>query len=305
MARYDSGLITINGAGGVQELIPAVIVPEIQITAAREEVFLPLARRIDLTGPGDDFTIPQGGALTWTAYTGGDLPAEQAFNTAARTVTPTLRQLDVTIPIDVLQATQMSIQEGVIREAGLGLAASRDAGFAALYTEAPASTPDHEIGAASTALSFLSLRQGINLLYVQEAPRRFAWVVYPTQWAGELLLDDTLINASVKGSPVLTQGVGANGYVTSVLDVDIYISPQVVLSTTYRSMMFSKNAALGYGFKRLRHPVTGQEQEVLMDIDWNSARRLVEMNMTYHADFEGLKGSSTTTNNWLVEIVSS
>jgi hypothetical protein len=69
-------------------------------------------------------------------------------------------------------------------------------------------------------------------------------------------------------------------------------------------MMFSKNAALGYGFKRLTHPVTGASQEVLMDIDWNSGRRSIEMNMTYHADFEGLKGSSTTTNNWLVDIIS-
>ncbi len=299
MARYD--LITLNTSGGVQELIPEIILEGIQVTAAREEVFMPLARRLDLTGAGDSFHYAQGGALTWTAYTGGDSPAEQAFNTGARTLTPTLRQLDVVIPIDVLQAARVDIKEAVMREAGLGLAASHDAGFAALYTEAPTS-PDHELTAGT--LSFTQLRDASALLYAAEAPRRFAWVVYPTQWAGQLLLDDTLINASVKGNPVLTKGVGANGYVTSVLDVDIFISPQIVSSTTYRSMFFSQNAAIGYGYKNLTHPVTGTSQEVLIDLDWNSGRRSLEINMTYHADFEGLKGTSTTTNNWMVEIPS-
>lgn len=300
MARYAA--ITLNTSGGVQELIPEIVLAEVQATAAREEVFMPLVRRLDLTGPGDSFHLPQGGALTWSTYTGGDSPDEQAFNTAARTLTPALRQLDVVIPIDVIGASAVDVQAAVAREAALGLAANRDAGFAALYTEAPASTPDHELTAAT--LSFTQLRDASALLYTQEAPRPFAWVVYPTQWAGELLLDDTLINAAVKGQPVLTNGMGPNGFVTRVLDVDIYVSPQIVESTTHRSMFFSKNAALGYGFKRLTHPVTGNSQEILMDIDWNSARRSIEINMTYQADFEGLKGSSTTTNNWLVEIPS-
>jgi hypothetical protein len=298
MARFD--LITLNTSGGVQELIPEIVLEGIQVTAAREEVFMPLARRLDLTGAGDSFHYAQGGALTWTAYTGGDEQAEQAFNTAARTLTPTLRHLDVIVPIDVLQAARVDIQQSVMNEAGLGLAASRDAAFAALYTEAPTS-PDHELTAGT--LSFLQLRQGMELLYIQEAPRPFSWVVYPTQWAGELLLDDTLINASVKGSPVLTNGMGANGFLTRVLDVNIYTSPQIVESTTHRSMMFAAGA-IGYGYKMLTHPVTGATQEVLVDLDWNSGRRSVEINMTYHADFEGLKGSSNTGNNWMVEIPS-
>lgn len=304
MARYSA--ITVNDTtGGIAELIPAVIVPEIVDTAAREEVFMPLARRFDLTGAGDDFTVPQAGALAWGAYSDHSSgPTETAFDTGGCVLTPTLRVLDVIIPIEVAQASALNLEQAIIREAGIGLAASHDAAFAALYAEASATSPDHlGIGTNGVALSFVSLRSALDLLYLQEAPRRFAWVVYPTQWTGELLLDDTLINASVKGSPVLTQGVQPGGFITSVLDVDIYVSPQILESSGRHSMMFSKNAALGYGFKRLQHPVTGAANEVLMDIDWNSAQRTIEMNMTYHADFESVKGGSTA-NNWLVDYIS-
>lgn len=303
MARYSQ--LSSNSSGGIQELIPAVVIPEVIATSARQEVFMPLVRRLDLTGPGDDFNVPNAGALTWSTYTSGNSPDEQAFNTSQRTITPTLRQLDVVIPIDALQGSIVNVQDEIVKEAGLGLALSHDAGFAALYTEAIASNPDHlGIGTDGTAMSFLSLRTGMGLLYAQNAPKRFAWVLHPDQWAGELLLDDTMINAAVKGAAVLTQGMGANGFITSVLDVDIYVCDQIIESSGRHSIMLSKNAAFGYGFKRLTHPVTGASQEILMDTDWNSARRSLEINMTYHADFEGLKGSSTTTNNWIVDLIS-
>jgi len=303
MARLD--LLTLNDGNGVDHFIPDIILSEVQATAAREEVFMPLARRIDCTGPGDTYKVPQAGALSFGSLTvSSTAPAEDRFTSEARTLTPALRYCDVIVSVDAMQSAQASVMDAIVREAGIALAADRDAGFAALYTEAPSSGPDHEIGTDGTSLSFASLRSGLDLLYIQQAPRRFAWVVYPTQWAGELLLDDTLINASVKGQPVLTQGMQAGGYVTSVLDCDIHVSDQILESSGRHSMMFSKNAALGYGFKRLTHPVTGNAQELMIDIDWNSAYRFIEINMTYWADFEGLKGSSTTTNNWLVDIIS-
>ncbi len=168
--------------------------------------------------------------------------------------------------------------------------------------EAPSSSPDHIRGTDGTQLSFGDLRIAQGLLYTQKAPKRFAWVIHPDQ-VTELLKDDTFINASVKGSPVLTQGTGANGFLTSVLDVDIYMAEQIIESTGKNSMMFSKNAALGYGFKRLAPP-GGAPQEVMMDIEWNSSRRSVEINMTIHAHFEGVKGVSATANTWLVTTVS-
>jgi len=307
MTRYGQQTFNDTGNPGIEKYVPAVVLSDVQATAATEEVFMPLVKRIDLTGPGDAFDYPQGGALTWAAFTAGGAnpPDETEMAAGARTLAPSLRVRDVVVPIDSLQGSAVDVTAVISREAGIGLAKSRDAGFAALYVEASASNPDHlGIGTDGTPLSFTSVRTILDLLYTQEAPRRFAWVVYPTQWAGELMLDDSIINASVKGAPVMTSGMGANGFVTSILDLDIYVSPQIIEATGLHSMAFSKNAALGYGYKMLTHPITGNTQEVLIDLDWNSPRRALEINMTYHADFEGIKGTSTSSNNWLVDYIS-
>lgn len=302
MARYTA--TTLNDSSGVQELIPALVWPEVVATSAREEVFMPLMRRMDLTGPGDDFNVGQAGALTFGSYAPAASlagPTEQAFNTAQRTLTPALRVCDVIVAINALQSTQMSLQEQIIREAGLGLAADHDAGAAALYTEAPASNPDHEI-ATGGALTFANtIVAASGLLYTQLAPKPFATVIHPS-YITDLMIDQQFMEAARRGSTDAQLGIKSGGYWTNILDTEIYVCDQIVNSTTYRCMMFSKNRALGYGFKRIQHPVTGESQELMLDIFWNSGGRAVEFNMTYWADWEGLKGTSTTTNNWLVEI---
>jgi len=303
MARNTAS--TINDSAGVQELIPAIITPDVVATSARQEVFMPLARRLDLTGPGDDYAIPQAGALTFGSFTPAAAitpPTEQAFNTNARTLTPALRVCDVIVPINVIQSTQMSLQDLIVREAGLGLAQDHDAGFAALYTEAPASAPDHEIATGGALTYANSIVAGQALLWTQNAPKPFCLVVHPT-YTPDLLVDELVVNASKIGTEsIISRGTQNGGFLVKIIDCEVYQSDQIVSSTTYRCMMFSKNAALAYGFKRLQHPVTGDTQELLLDIDWNSANRAVEMNMTYWADWEGAKGTSTTTNTWLVEI---
>jgi hypothetical protein len=302
MARYSA--TTINDSAGVQELIPALVWPEVIATSAREEVFMPLMRRMDLTGPGDDFNVGQAGALTFGSYTPAATlagPTEQAFNTNQRTLTPLLRVCDVIVTISALQSTQMSLQDQIIKEAGLGLAADHDAGAAALYTEAPASAPAHEI-VTNAALSYTNaIVAGSALLYTQLAPKPFATVIHPAL-IGELMIDQQFMEAARRGNTDAQTGVKSGGYWTNILDTEIYVCDQIVLSTNYRNMMFSKQKAMGYGFKRITHPVTGASQELLLDIFWNSGGRAVEFNMTYWADWEGLKGTSTTTNNWMVEI---
>jgi hypothetical protein len=301
MARY--GAVSDDSATGIQELIPDLILPEVVATAEEQNVFMPLARRFDLTGEGANFTIPQAGALTWAALTiDGTAPDETAFNTSARTLTPVPIFLDVVVPITAFNAASVDLQAEIGKEAGVGLSDYHDTAFAGLYTERPTSAPDHFIGTDATILSFSDLRAAQELLYVQKAPKRFAWVVHPTQFS-ELLQDNVFIDASVKGSSVLTQGIGANGMATSVLDVDVFVAEQIVESAGLHSMMFSRNRALAYGFKRISR-LGGSAQELMMDVEWDSTRRTVEINMTIEADYEGAKGSSTTTNNWLVDIIS-
>jgi hypothetical protein len=126
-------------------------------------------------------------------------------------------------------------------------------------------------------------------------------VVHTNQFA-ELLQDDTFINASVKGSAVLTNGIGANGYATSALDVDVYVSPEIDESSGLHSMMFAEGA-LGYAYKTLAPPGQSMRQELMIDTDWNSARRAWEINCTYECHHEGLRDTATT-NKWLVDIIS-
>ena len=91
MARY--GAFTVNAAAGAQELVPDLVIPEVTASAAALEVFMPLVKRFDRTGPGEVFTIPTAGSLAFAAlgsqtYIDGTEPDETAFNTGGRTFTP-------------------------------------------------------------------------------------------------------------------------------------------------------------------------------------------------------------------------
>ncbi len=303
MTRYSA--VSDDSSSGVAELVPDLVVDAVVATAEEEEIFRPLARRFDLTGQGGDFIIPQAGALAWGALDASASvdPDEKAFNTNKRTITPSLHHLDVVVPVDVWGATSVNLEEEIAKESGRGLANYRNDKFAALYADR-SSSPSHLLGTNGIELSFSDLRDSQGLLYTQKAPKPFAWVIHPTQLT-ELLKDDTFINAGVKGAPVLTTGVGQGGFFTRVLDVNIYVAEQCVEATGLHSMMFSEQAAIAYGFKTLGRPGGGASSEIMMDIEWNSSRRSVEINMTIHADFNGAKGSGeTTANTWLTDVIS-
>jgi len=301
--RYDAG----DTITTLADMIPTLIAPEIVASAARIEVFRPLAREFDMTGrPGGALDVVNTPSLAFAALTELTAPNATTFDTGKRTLNPTIRGVDVAISIMAWEEAAVGITDSVAKEAAQGLAGDRDGLFAALYTEAPASAPTHEIGTDGVALSYTTLCAGMALLATQNAPRPIDWCVTPTQWYGELAKDNTLIDASIKGSPVLTQGMGANGSVTQVYDCRIFVSDKVAISsgTVYESMMFSEKAALGYAYRRITSPLTGVPSELLVDVDWDSSARAYNLNMTYYADAEGLKGTSVTTNTWLVSIIS-
>jgi hypothetical protein len=264
---------------------------------------MPLVRRFDCTGPGEVFAIPQADVLDFSAmtatYINGVLPDETLWSPTQRTLTPRFYYVDVGVGMDVLQGAQqgISVVDSIVKEAGIGLAKSHDAIIAANYAEPAAAS-----GTNATELNFTALRTAYGILIGANAPRPYAWVIYPTQVL-ELLKDDTFINAGVKGSPVLTSGIQPGGYLTQVLDIGIYVSDQIVSSTGYHSMMFSKNAAFAYGFKRLTNPATGVTSELMVDVDWVSAGRKFDVNMTYQGCSNGAVFSATT-NAWAVDYVS-
>lgn len=285
------------------ELIPTIIAPEIVASTARMEVFRPLARQFMVSGAAGAIQVPTSPALVFEALSEATALDNDAFDMGARTLDPATRGISTTISIEAWLESATQIQDAIIAETAQGLMLDRDSLFAALYTEAPSSNPTHDLGTDGTELSFSDLRAGMELLYTQGAPRKFAWVVHPTQWT-ELLKDNTVIDASVKGSPVLTNGIGDNGLVTTVLDVNIYVSDQIDEASGRHSMMFSERAALGYAYRMLSSPLSPAPSELLVDLSWQAKERAYEINATYYADVEGIKGTSTTTNDYLVDIIS-
>jgi hypothetical protein len=298
----------VNAAAGAAEMVPDIVIPEITETAIRNEVFMPLVARLDKTGPGEVFTVPTAGALSFAqlgsqTYIDGTAPDETAFNTGGRTFTPIFYFCDIVIPMDVIKAAALSVQDAVIKEVGVGLAKHRDSLFAAIHGEAPTSTPDHNVGTDAVALAYSNMTENTRLMYTQNAPRPFSWVVHPIQW-GELMADNTFIDAATAGRPGLTLKQGDNGKITDVFDTGIYVSDQIAESSGLHSLMFSTGRAFGYCFKRLDSPISGGSNELMVDIDWNSVRRSYEVNCTYQAAAGGLKGTSTTTNNWVIDCIS-
>lgn len=305
MARYAA--ISDTGTE-VASLVPAIITPEVLASAAAQEVFMQLCRRFDFTGqPGSTFDVNQAPDINFGALTEATEPDESAFTTTARTITPVQRFVDVIITSKAVLDSVTSLEDQVVEEMGIALAHDRDALAAALYDEASLTTPDHFIGADATALDLADLINGMQLLYTQRARKPYSWAVHPIQ-VGELMADAPFYTASTKGAPVLTEGIGDNGFFTNVMDVNCYMSPEVIQgssgshTTGLHSMMFG-SGAIGYGFKRMASPLSPTPQELLIDIEWNSPRRHYEINATYYADFEGLRDTSTT-NKWMVDIIS-
>lgn len=308
MSRYSA----ITTASELAEVTPEIVLTESIATASRRMVFMPHVRRFDRTGPGDVFHHTQRAALSFGAYSSdGSAPDETAYNPTERTHTPVERVVDVVITRKGLADSIVDINMDIAAEVGIAYAKDVDARFAAIYTEAPASAPDHEIGTDAVPFSADIVRQGEALLFVQRAPRPdqgagrrgFVFIMHPTQYS-ELVQDDKFTNASRYGAPtVVTEGVREDGWFGDYLNSSLFECDQIVESSGLHAMHFSRQNALGWTFKRIGRPGGGLA-EIMVDIEWNSARRAYETNVTYEAVAAGLKGSSTTTNTWLVDIIS-
>ncbi len=300
MARHDN---VSAGETELLTLVPAVITPEVLASAANIEVFMQLCRRFDFTGlPGVSYAVNQAPAMTFGALDedGGEA-TETAFTTTSRTITPVQRFVDTVISKKAMLDSVTNPADAVAMQLAIALAGDRDALCADLSVEAPSTTPDHEIGADATALDFADVAAVNTLLHTQRAPQPYSGVVHPIQW-GELLADTTFQSAAIKGSPVLTEGLTSNGFGTAIIGTNIYVSPEINESTGLHSMWFAPGA-IGYGFKRMDSPLSPSAQELLIDIEWNSAARTHEVNATYYADFEGLRDTATT-NKWMVDLIS-
>ncbi|MGH7177219.1 MAG: hypothetical protein ACREJC_07560, partial [Tepidisphaeraceae bacterium] len=223
--------MAITTLANLATVIPDIVEIEAIATAARKMVFMQHMRRFDRTGPGDVFHHTQRSALTFAAYSSdGTAPTPVSYIPAERTATPVERVVDVEIPRKGVADSAVDLSTDIGAEVGIGYALDTDARIAAIYTEAPAATPDHEIGTDAVPFSADIVRQGEALLLAQRAPRvnagesRLGYVfVVGTNQYSELVQDDKFTNASRKGaSTPITSGVREDGWVTDYLNSSIY-----------------------------------------------------------------------------------
>lgn len=264
--------------------------------------------------------LVQRGSKTWAAMdldsSVGTEPDETAYNPTGRTFTCTGHGIDtVAGQYGLLDGNSSGddVVNAIVAELAVGYAKYFDNKCANLYTEAPSSTPDHEIGSSSTALTGPLIDQGLELLLTAGAPEKFALVIY-TGKIRELMqipgMRDRAIRGGLNGgvegpeiqgasSKLLVQGYGG------VLDV--YHSDQIVSSTGYHNMMFSvgngaEEACLQNPWVPLQTPSGVQNQKLYVDIEWNSTRRAIEVNPTTIETWLGA-GFTSTTNKFMVDIV--
>jgi len=304
--------MAITTLANLAAVIPDIVEAEAIATASRKMVFMQHMRRIDRTGPGDVFHHTQRAALTFAAYASdGTAPTPTTYAPGERTHTPVERTVDVEIPRKGLGDSAVDLSSDIGAEIGIGYAQDTDARIAAIYTEAPAAAPDHEIGTDGVPFSTQIIVSGEVLLMTQKAPRPDAgpsrkgivFVIGTLQY-GELCQDDSFKNASIWGAPtVITEGVRDDGWVRDYMNTSVYQSDQIIESSGLHAMMFSRQNALGWTFKRIGRP-GGTLSEIMIDLAWNEAKRSYSTHVTYEAIAAGMKGTSATTNNWLVDIIS-
>jgi hypothetical protein len=300
MARFGDTVTTTVAT----EVIPSMVAQKVIESAESVEVFMPLITRFDLTGPGSTTSVGQNPAVAWTTHAEGADITPDAFQPSGRDLTPAEHVLDFHVARKALADAGVDLESQMINEGGVALATYRDGLFAALHGEANDSTPDHELAYGTSGMTTAALKEGAQLLFNQKAPRAdnngaYSCVCHSSA-VGELFDEDRFVNASVRGDTVIPEGVSMNGFVKRYLNTLVYQSEDIVLSTTYRNMMFAKKA-IGYGYKNIANPESGAMTEVLVEVGWMQVRRSWEISMTIDAHALGIVDTATT-NLWLVTI---
>lgn len=284
-------------------------------SAATQKVFRPVLGNSpktlkDFSGPGDKWNINQTSGISFVALTEWD-GTGNVTNTAE---TPTQRQL-----VPVLIGAQMEVSyEGwafsesdfvslIAPEVAIADATAEDSAatisYAALYTEAPSSAPDHEIGGTQN-LDYPLIRQAWQLLRTAKAPGPYNLFLDPVQVA-HLYQDTQCIALLDKGGKVpsgmIGEGVRMDMFVGQILGVNIWMVPGgMITSTTLKAMMVAQDA-IGLAYKKISTPLSPTPSELNIDVMWRPKGRYFDVDMTVCRDVGGIV-KTNTTNNRVVEI---
>jgi len=301
----------------VATLIPDIIEEKAMATAETQKVYRNIVapQHIhDFTGPGDDMKINQQDTVTFGVLAEPGANSYQQYDTTTRTLTPVYLGGDLFVTHQAESRSQngvkpMDLISEAIATAWVDLEDGDDTyGWCSLYTEAPSSSPDHEIGTDGTAFNAGLVRQGVQLLMVQKAPRPYRLTIDPVQW-GELMQDDEA-KQLLKDSGTMpdhyraVEGVRlADQWVGRMFGCDIFCNPSgQVESSGLHAIMFA-NGAIGMAYERIATDLSPSPSELNVEFEWDTKKRGWDTTFTVSMHVEGLV-KTATTNNWMVDIIS-
>ncbi len=231
MAEFTTGA----GIGGVFN--PALISATVQVAAEDARVFRPLITDVPFDGPGKTLDILKLGALTAGAYTEGSARSFSVPTNAAVTVTPSEVDLAMSFTDKEMKRAFMNLPMLYTPLIGSAVAQKMDADIAAEYANATGTATDEGDTAASVA-KFLAA-----VAIVKAAAKNHGGVVngvmHTSAW-DDFILDDKVINASVRGAGSLL-----TGEITLLGGVRVGFTTGITATGTpskYQNMIFTPRA---------------------------------------------------------------
>ena len=311
MSRYDAADNTLAAevdAIDVVGMSQSIIAYAGAGSAFAEGVPTTMGDRKGLLGRGAEVTFTDQDLDTAVATP----PDNQAFAPTARTYECTGKVADVVISQSALadgRTSGRSVQDMVLVAGGNGYIKKFDAMCAATYLEATAST--HEIGSSGDAVTASLINQALRIIFSSGGKGRAFGVFGSSKYEEVMAIPGMQEKAIVGGraggidlgplspdSPVVIRGWGGK--------LDIAFSDEIVSSSGLHNMIWSAGPDTP-GLINKWHPLEdlggSQPGKMMLDMEWNSKSRAIEMNFTTQEVVQGYAGSATA-NPWMVDVIS-
>ena len=269
---------------------------------------------MDFSGPGDNKDIVQRSGMTFAALTewdGTGNTTNTALDPTKRTLSPVLIGCHFQMSYEANSFSSIDPLKMIADEAATAWAQAEDSAstisFAALYTEAPSSSPDHEIGTQNVPMDAALVRNGVQLLMTAKARPPYNLFIDPVQW-GELMQDALAISLLKDGGAQpagfrAVEGVRMDQFVGKLFGCNIWCVPGGMISSSgIHAMMVGQNA-IGIAYKRVSTPLSPTPSELNIDVQWFAQHRYYVVALTTCFDTGGIAWTSTT-NKFMVELVS-
>lgn len=304
MARYGASTVTVAAELANVDVIQVAAAAE--ASAYYESAFMPSVRTF--RAPSRIGLLPQRAAKTWATL---DLDAAPTTEPDESTYAPTSRQYTCTGHyVDTVigqyafadSASGGHNLEAAIRaEIATGYARYFDSLCAALYSEVPAG---NTVGSATSALTAPLIDAAIAALIAADAPKPYSLHIHSTL-VPQLMQIPGMRDKAIRGAA----GAGAiegvdfqfsnrqlvRGY-GNVLDV--YETDEIDLDTGALQNLMVANGAIANPWVPVTTASGLAPGKLFIDLDWDSAKRAVEINAT---TIETVLGSvfTSSTNTWM------